>query len=141
MLDIPAAVGGRFSVLTPVGVLPAALVGIEHGAATRRRARHRAAMPERRSRGESGRRVRVAAVSRRHEARRHIQVLMPYSDALRDIADWFVQLWAESLGKHRSPATKASGRRRSVRSERPTSTARSSCSWKVRRTKRSPSSR
>jgi glucose-6-phosphate isomerase len=26
---------------------------------------------------------------------------MPYSDALRDMADWFVQLWAESLGKHR----------------------------------------
>jgi glucose-6-phosphate isomerase len=24
---------------------------------------------------------------------------MPYSDALRDMADWFVQLWAESLGK------------------------------------------
>ena len=34
---------------------------------------------------------------------RHIQVLMPYSDPLRDIADWFVQLWAESLGKHRQP--------------------------------------
>jgi glucose-6-phosphate isomerase len=27
---------------------------------------------------------------------------MPYSDALRDMAAWFVQLWAESLGKHRS---------------------------------------
>jgi glucose-6-phosphate isomerase len=29
-----------------------------------------------------------------------INVLMPYSDPLRDFADWFVQLWAESLGKH-----------------------------------------
>src|SRR4029079_14396692 len=28
-----------------------------------------------------------------------INVLMPYSDPLRDFADWFVQLWAESLGK------------------------------------------
>jgi glucose-6-phosphate isomerase len=28
-------------------------------------------------------------------------VLMPYSDPLRDVAAWFVQLWAESLGKHR----------------------------------------
>jgi glucose-6-phosphate isomerase len=28
---------------------------------------------------------------------------MPYSDALRDMAAWFVQLWAESLGKHRHP--------------------------------------
>jgi glucose-6-phosphate isomerase len=34
---------------------------------------------------------------------RHVQVLMPYSDALRDMAAWFVQLWAESLGKHRQP--------------------------------------
>ena len=34
---------------------------------------------------------------------------MPYSDALRDIADWFVQLWAESLGKHRSPGDKGVG--------------------------------
>jgi glucose-6-phosphate isomerase len=29
-----------------------------------------------------------------------INVFMPYSDPLRDVADWFVQLWAESLGKH-----------------------------------------
>jgi glucose-6-phosphate isomerase len=36
---------------------------------------------------------------RRHG--RHVQVFMPYSDALRDMAAWFVQLWAESLGKHR----------------------------------------
>src|SRR5690606_9721549 len=28
-----------------------------------------------------------------------IHVMMPYSDPLRDIADWFRQLWAESLGK------------------------------------------
>jgi glucose-6-phosphate isomerase len=34
---------------------------------------------------------------------RHIHVFMPYSDPLRDMADWFVQLWAESLGKHRKP--------------------------------------
>jgi glucose-6-phosphate isomerase len=33
---------------------------------------------------------------------RHVQVLMPYSDALRDMAAWYVQLWAESLGKHRT---------------------------------------
>jgi glucose-6-phosphate isomerase len=30
---------------------------------------------------------------------RHVHVLMPYADALRDAGDWFVQLWAESLGK------------------------------------------
>jgi glucose-6-phosphate isomerase len=30
-----------------------------------------------------------------------IHVMMPYADALRDFAAWFVQLWAESLGKER----------------------------------------
>ena len=33
------------------------------------------------------------------ERGRRIHVLMPYADALRDTGDWFVQLWAESLGK------------------------------------------
>ncbi len=33
------------------------------------------------------------------EAKAPIHVMMPYSDRLRDVADWFRQLWAESLGK------------------------------------------
>jgi glucose-6-phosphate isomerase len=32
-------------------------------------------------------------------AGRHVHVLMPYADGLRETGDWFVQLWAESLGK------------------------------------------
>jgi glucose-6-phosphate isomerase len=32
-------------------------------------------------------------------------VIMPYSDNLRDVGDWFVQLWAESLGKTRPDGT------------------------------------
>ena len=36
---------------------------------------------------------------------RHIHVFMPYSDPLRDMAAWFVQLWAESLGKTRRDGT------------------------------------
>ncbi|HEY0037614.1 MAG TPA: hypothetical protein VGB66_13045, partial [Longimicrobium sp.] len=31
-----------------------------------------------------------------------IHVMMPYSDRLRDVADWFRQLWAESLGKQKT---------------------------------------
>ena len=34
---------------------------------------------------------------------------MPYADPLRDLADWFVQLWAESLGKHRESGDKGVG--------------------------------
>jgi glucose-6-phosphate isomerase len=31
-----------------------------------------------------------------------MSVMMPYSDKLRDVADWYRQLWAESLGKKNS---------------------------------------
>ena len=102
-LDIPSNVGGRFSVLTPVGILPAALAGIDttallDGAAD---------MRTRCASGVIGKNIAgtYAALQFLADQKhgRHIQVLMPYSDALRDMADWFVQLWAESLGKHRSP--------------------------------------
>ena len=102
-LDIPPNVGGRFSVLTAVGLLPAALIGIDvtrlvAGAAEMRK---RCVTPEL-ARNPAG----VFATLQwladtRHQ--RPIQVLMPYSDPLRDLAAWFVQLWAESLGKHRTP--------------------------------------
>ena len=102
-LDIPANVGGRFSVLTPVGILPAALVGIDTTALLE----GAADMRTRCASGIVGANIAgtYAALQYLADARhgRHIQVLMPYSDALRDMADWFVQLWAESLGKHRSP--------------------------------------
>ncbi|MES2523268.1 MAG: glucose-6-phosphate isomerase [Gemmatimonadota bacterium] len=104
-LDIPPNVGGRFSVLSPVGLLPAALIGIDvramlagalHTTERARSADLLANLPG------------VFAVLQwladtKHG--RHVQVLMPYSDALRDIASWWVQLWAESLGKLRPDGT------------------------------------
>src|SRR5918912_1642746 len=98
-LDIPPSVGGRFSVLSPVGVLPAALVGIDVGqllagaAAMRRRCES-----DELARNPAGvfAMLQWLADTTRGVG---IQVLMPYSDALRDFAAWFVQLWAESLGK------------------------------------------
>ena len=98
-VDIPANVGGRFSVLSPVGLLPAALVGIDVAALLR----GAAAMTER-CRGAELHRNPAGVFATLQwladtRARKPIQVLMPYSDALRDFAAWFVQLWAESLGK------------------------------------------
>ena len=101
-LDIPPNVGGRYSVLTPVGILPAALTGMDTGALLA-------------GAGEIAQRCESDSLAKNPAGTfamlqfladtklgRHIQVLMPYSDPLRDIADWFVQLWAESLGKHRT---------------------------------------
>ena len=99
--EIPANVGGRFSVLSPVGLLPAALAGIPieeiAGGAiladelcSRRDLRENPA-------------AMFAVVSHLMDVRRgrSIHVLMPYARALKDAADWFRQLWAESLGKKR----------------------------------------
>lgn len=32
---------------------------------------------------------------------RNVQVMLPYADSLKYMADWFCQLWAESLGKNK----------------------------------------
>jgi glucose-6-phosphate isomerase len=101
-LEIPANVGGRFSVLTPVGILPAALMGIDTGelldGASDMRRRCTSDKLERNIAGTFAALQYLADTTHG----RHVQVLMPYSDALRDMAAWFVQLWAESLGKHRT---------------------------------------
>jgi len=98
-LDVPPEVGGRFSVLSPVGLLPAALVGIDVAGlvAGARRAVDRA--------GEDDLLRNPAALyaalhwTADTGVGARIHVMMPYSDRLRDVAEWFRQLWAESLGK------------------------------------------
>jgi glucose-6-phosphate isomerase len=98
-LDVPPDVGGRFSVLSPVGLLPAALVGVDIGAllAGARRAVERAAADDlRKNPAALYAALHWAADS---ELGARIHVLMPYSDRLRDLAEWYRQLWAESLGK------------------------------------------
>jgi len=104
-LDIPPNVGGRFSVLTPVGTLPAALIGIDvksilEGAGAMAR---RCDNPD-----LSGNPAGVYAMLQwlaHTELNKSIAVFMPYSDPLRDFAGWVVQLWAESLGKTRPDGT------------------------------------
>lgn len=98
-LEIPANVGGRFSVLSPVGVLPACLIGVDTaqllaGAADMAR---RCASTRLRENPAGVFALLQFLADSAHG--RHVHVLMPYSDALRDMAAWFVQLWAESLGK------------------------------------------
>jgi len=98
-LSVPANVGGRFSALTAVGLLPAAAAGVDVTALL-----EGAAAMEARCRSGSVREnpaLLYAAALHLMDTRkgRRIHVLMPYADALRDAGDWFVQLWAESLGK------------------------------------------
>jgi glucose-6-phosphate isomerase len=101
-LPVPENVGGRFSVFSAVGLLPAALVGIPIRelleGAREMDARCREADLTRNPAGLFAALQYLADV----EGRAPIHVMMPYSDRLRDVADWFRQLWAESLGKERT---------------------------------------
>jgi glucose-6-phosphate isomerase len=100
--DVPANIGGRFSVLTAVGLLPAAIAGLDvtgllDGA---RRMRDLALSPTLR---ENPALLLASLLHHHHAVRaRPMVVMMSYVDALYDTADWFRQLWAESLGKERA---------------------------------------
>lgn len=98
-LPVPENVGGRFSVLTAVGLVPAAFLGVDVAAlvegARAMRDHCWRAKPERNVAVVGAVLLYLMATRRR----RAIQVLMPYSDNLVHLADWYRQLWAESLGK------------------------------------------
>ncbi len=99
---VPEGVGGRFSVLSPVGLLSSALVGID----VRGLLVGAAAMDERcRSKDfyENPAAVHAAIQWLLHtEKGKPMAVTFSYSQRLRDMADWYAQLLAESLGKRRS---------------------------------------
>ncbi|MFW6045194.1 MAG: glucose-6-phosphate isomerase [Planctomycetota bacterium] len=98
MLPLPRNVGGRFSVLSAVGLMQAAACGINvaellEGAA---------AMDEqcRENILQANPAALYACLLYEHYRNgKHIDVLMPYTDSLSAFSDWFCQLWAESLGK------------------------------------------
>jgi glucose-6-phosphate isomerase len=99
---VPPNVGGRFSVLSPVGTLPAALCGMDVEAlyAGARVMRDATMGPDLEQNASA---LFATLQWRAHaQAGQGMHVMMPYSDALRDLAPWFVQLWAESLGKEDS---------------------------------------
>ena len=98
-LSVPPQVGGRFSVLTPVGLLPAAMVGIdlEELLAGARFMDQR--LQE--SQVQDNLAYRLAALYYLFTMTkgRPILVIMPYAATLAGLAEWFCQLWGESLGK------------------------------------------
>ncbi|RKY89638.1 glucose-6-phosphate isomerase [candidate division KSB1 bacterium] len=96
---IPAGVGGRFSVFTPVGLLPSAITGIDIKELLKG-----AAEMDKKCQNENIWENPAYLNAIFHyifdiEKQKNISVMMPYSNSLKDIADWYRQLWAESLGK------------------------------------------
>ncbi|MCL2216857.1 MAG: glucose-6-phosphate isomerase [Defluviitaleaceae bacterium] len=97
---IPSAVGGRFSELTPVGLLPAAFCGIDikgllEGAAQMDAICKDGEIDIHKNPPYMFALLHYIAMT----MGKNITVLMPYADSLKFISDWFAQLWAESLGK------------------------------------------
>ncbi|GAB4157925.1 MAG: glucose-6-phosphate isomerase [Planctomycetota bacterium] len=95
---VPEGVGGRFSVLTPVGLAPAAVAGMDierllKGAGEYVERCLNAPVMENPS-------LFLAAALFLLTMKGYTNhVMMPYSNRLKDVADWYRQLWAESLGK------------------------------------------
>ncbi len=100
VLEHEAGIGGRYSVLTNVGMLPALARGLDAaafraGARTVVEALLGCDAPEKFA-PAAGAAVAVGLARTRGVG---VHVMMPYSDRLGRFAHWFVQLWAESLGK------------------------------------------
>ncbi len=103
-LEIPKDVGGRFSVLTPVGTLPAAFYGLDIEAL--REGAEWALRPE-----QEELIARLTAQSLLSFGRSEwITLFWSYAEGLREFGFWVQQLWAESLGKARNRAGEAAPR-------------------------------
>lgn len=96
--NIPDNVGGRFSVLSPVGLVSAAFTGIDIeqlllGAQE---------MEKLCTQDDSFRNPALLYATIEflfYQRNKRISVMLPYAQSLYGIADWYRQLWAESLGK------------------------------------------
>lgn len=101
-LDFPSNVGGRFSVLTAVGLFPAALAGLKIERFLEGALHQKAQLDQSASHSLSHPLFQLAGKinAARTDSHPRVQtVLMPYSSRLKELGTWFVQLWAESLGK------------------------------------------
>ncbi len=97
-LEIPSNIGGRFSVLTPVGFLPALFAGIDGAQLLAGAQDIKKDLLNTQLNENILLKSAYYLMSLKEEGFSQT-VLMPYSSKLRDLSFWFVQLWAESLGK------------------------------------------
>ncbi len=98
-LDVPSNVGGRFSVLTPVGLFPALFAGINVKDLLKGAADYQDQVTNP-AKNKDFLELGALLKDLHDEHQVHQTVIMPYSSLLKDFSAWFVQLWAESLGKN-----------------------------------------
>jgi glucose-6-phosphate isomerase len=102
VIDHDPALGGRFSVFSEVGLLPAAFAGLDIAALRKGAASVITEMYENPNAPVSkGAAIQVAFM----QQGKPITVMMPYCDRLKCYSTWFQQIWAESLGKEGKGST------------------------------------
>ena len=99
---VPDGVGGRFSELCPVGLLPAAVSGIDIRAMLKGAEYMDELCSVREPMKNPALMLAGLEVLAMENHGANIGVLMPYADSLRYMSDWYAQLWAESLGKKKN---------------------------------------
>jgi glucose-6-phosphate isomerase len=100
MLDHDPGVGGRYSALTNVGLLPAAALGLDIAAIRKGAANALRPVLDKKPPTDVPAAVGAAlSVALAEGKGKSISVLMAYCDRLERFTHWYVQLWAESLGK------------------------------------------
>lgn len=94
-IEHPDDIGGRFSLLTPVGLLPAAIRGLDIAAF------RRGAAGVCNNLGKATHPARLGAALQFHAIQQgcNISVMLPYCERLAYFSAWYRQSWAESLGK------------------------------------------
>ena len=95
---VPDNVGGRFSVLTPVGLLPIVVAGFDVRAMLQGAADERAELL---NRGEDNEAVKYAAMRNllHTECGKSVEVMVTYNPKFTYLAEWWKQLYGESEGK------------------------------------------
>lgn len=103
-LDVPPKVGGRYSVLSVVGLFPAHLMGIDPAELLAGARFMDQRLKESPVAENLAYKLAALYVLFFQAKNRPILVTMPYATGLTGMADWFAQLWAESLGKRQDLA-------------------------------------
>ncbi|MFA5935276.1 MAG: glucose-6-phosphate isomerase [Patescibacteria group bacterium] len=98
-LPVAGNIGGRFSVLTDVGLFPLAAAGIDIVALLKGARVERDTFVRDSADRYQGARYAALQYLMAEKYDRRIQILMPYAERLREFGFWYRQLWAESLGK------------------------------------------
>lgn len=99
--DVPENIGGRFSVLTAVGLLPAALIGINIDKLLKGARKGKLDFfPTEKNLAKKNTCFTLATIQYLlYKKNKNINVLMPYAQKLIRLTDWYSQLLAESIGK------------------------------------------